>query len=313
MGAVAGAARARTGPACGSKAASGWSTGGWRSSTSRSWARSRCATARLTIVFNGCIYNHHELRAELRALGHEFRLAAATPRCCSRAGGEWGEDLPNHLYGMFAFVLHATAGARSSSATGSASSRCTWPSPAASLRAASTLPALLAAGGVDTRVDPVALHHYLSWHSVVPAPRTILRGVKKLPPATIRVIEPDGAARDRVYWDPPFERRLDVDDWPDALREALQRRRPAPHGGRRPGRDPALRRPGLLADRRAARARGPDRAGDVLDRLRGRRRPRGRRVRVLRPDRARVRHRPPPAADRPPPARRTRCRRRSRP
>jgi asparagine synthase (glutamine-hydrolysing) len=89
-------------------------------------------------------------------------------------------------------------------------------------RAASTLPALLAGGGVDTRVDPVALHHYLSWHAVVPAPRTILRGVEKLPAATIAVIEPDGRRRDRVYWDPPFERVMDVDDWPAAVREALR-------------------------------------------------------------------------------------------
>ena len=42
------------------------------------------------------------------------------------------------------------------------------------VRFASTLPALLAAGDVDTTLDPVALHHYMSWHSVVPAPRTIL-------------------------------------------------------------------------------------------------------------------------------------------
>ena len=72
-------------------------------------------------------------------------------------------------------------------------------------------------------MDPVALHHYLSWHSVVPAPRTILRGVSKVPPATVAGVEPDGRRRERVYWDPPFERRLDVDDWPGAVREALQR------------------------------------------------------------------------------------------
>jgi asparagine synthase (glutamine-hydrolysing) len=59
------------------------------------------------------------------------------------------------------------------------------------IRFASTLPALLAAGDVDTAVDTVALHHYLSWHSIVPAPRTILRGVRKLPPATVRVIATD--------------------------------------------------------------------------------------------------------------------------
>ena len=54
------------------------------------------------------------------------------------------------------------------------------------LRFASTLPALLAAGDVDTSIDKVALQHYMTFHSVVPAPRTILSGVRKLPPATIR-------------------------------------------------------------------------------------------------------------------------------
>ena len=70
------------------------------------------------------------------------------------------------------------------------------------LRVASTLPALLAGGGIDTRVNPVALHHYLSWHSVVPAPRTILRGVTKLPPATMLTVEPDGRRSERMYWNP---------------------------------------------------------------------------------------------------------------
>ena len=60
------------------------------------------------------------------------------------------------------------------------------------MRFASSLPALLAGGGVDTRIDPVALHHYLTFHSVVPPPRTILRGVSKIPPASLVAIEPDG-------------------------------------------------------------------------------------------------------------------------
>ena len=51
----------------------------------------------------------------------------------------------------------------------------------------------MAGGGVDTRVDPVALHHYLSFHSIVPAPRTILRGVRKLPPATVLISSRTGA------------------------------------------------------------------------------------------------------------------------
>src|SRR5690242_3995083 len=96
--------------------------------------------------------------------------------------------------------------------------------PGGGLRAASTLPALLAAGDVDTRVDPVALHHYLSWHSVVPAPRTILAGVRKLPPATLLVVEPDGTRRQREYWNPVHERveERSPEEWRDALLDALR-------------------------------------------------------------------------------------------
>ena len=91
----------------------------------------------------------------------------------------------------------------------------------------SHLPALLAAGDVDTSIDRYALHHYMTFHAVVPPPRTILNGVKKLPPATIRIIEADGKQRDRVYWDPPFARdpemaTLSPDDWRDRTLEALR-------------------------------------------------------------------------------------------
>jgi asparagine synthase (glutamine-hydrolysing) len=47
------------------------------------------------------------------------------------------------------------------------------------LRFASSLPALLTAGDIDTEIDPIALHHYMSFHAVVPAPMTILKGVRK--------------------------------------------------------------------------------------------------------------------------------------
>jgi asparagine synthase (glutamine-hydrolysing) len=102
-----------------------------------------------------------------------------------------------------------------------------------SLRFASSLPALVAAGGVDTEIDPVALHHYLTFHSVVPAPHTILRGVHKLPPGTIMRIEPDGKRTEETYWEPEFERSADRANWSDSeweeailasLRTAVERR-----------------------------------------------------------------------------------------
>ena len=65
----------------------------------------RDEAAGLTIVFNGCIYNHHELRGELIALGHSFRSLSDT-EVLLRGWVQWGEDLPSHLYGMFAFAIH---------------------------------------------------------------------------------------------------------------------------------------------------------------------------------------------------------------
>jgi asparagine synthase (glutamine-hydrolysing) len=87
--------------------------------------------------------------------------------------------------------------------------------------------ALLDAGGVDTELDRHALHHYLTFHSVVPAPRTIYQGVRKLPPATVRVIQPDGSHTDTVYWTPEFRRdpskaSWSVGDWEAALMDALR-------------------------------------------------------------------------------------------
>ena len=97
------------------------------------------------------------------------------------------------------------------------------------LRFASTLPALLAGGGTDTSIDrdrAGALHDAsTAWCR---APRTILNGVRKLPPATVRVVEPDGTATDHVYWAPEFSRdpdrrRLDRrSDWQEALLDALR-------------------------------------------------------------------------------------------
>jgi asparagine synthase (glutamine-hydrolysing) len=64
----------------------------------------------------------------------------------------------------------------------------------------------------------------MTFHSVVPAPRTILNGVRKLPPATIRMVTPDGTVRDRVYWEASFERDSSIAEaeWPELLHEKLR-------------------------------------------------------------------------------------------
>jgi asparagine synthase (glutamine-hydrolysing) len=181
-----------------------------------------------TVAFNGCIYNHHELRAELTALGYAFRSTSDTEVLL--VGWEaWGEGLLDRLKGMFAFALLEERTGRLVLVRDRLGIKPLYLAEPAGggLRVASTLPALLAGGGIDTSIDPVALHHYLSWHSVVPAPRTILNGVRKLPPATVMVVEPDGSRTERRYWDPPFARdpaRADwtAQDWTDAVRDGLE-------------------------------------------------------------------------------------------
>ena len=133
----------------------------------------------LTVAFNGCIYNYPQLRQELLAKGYRF-FSHSDTEVVLKGYREWGDRVVEHLYGMFAFAVTEVDSGRVLLARDRLGVKpLYWTETADALRFASSLPALLAAGGVDTEIDPVALHHYLSFHSVVPAPHTILRGVKK--------------------------------------------------------------------------------------------------------------------------------------
>ncbi|MER7441300.1 N-acetylglutaminylglutamine amidotransferase [Micromonospora avicenniae] len=181
----------------------------------------------LGLVFNGCIYNYPELREELRNAGYDFRSTSDT-EVILVAYAHWGERFVDHLVGMFAFGLVDQVRRRLVLARDRLGIKPLYLTETPDrLRFASSLPALLRAGDVDTGIDPVALHHYLSWHSIVPAPRTILRGVRKLPPATLRIVEADGRSRDERYWQPdyvrePAEAAMGARDWQAAVGEALR-------------------------------------------------------------------------------------------
>lgn len=181
----------------------------------------------LTIAFNGCIYNYPELRAELEGKGYSF-FSTGDTEVILKAWREWGEACVERFHGMFAFVLQERDSGRVVMARDRFGIKPLYLSETpARIRFSSFLPALLAAGDVDTSIDRVALHHYMSFHAVVPPPRTIVSGVRKLPPATIRVIEPDGTTRDTIYWNPPFGRdprdaSVSREEWADRVLDALR-------------------------------------------------------------------------------------------
>ncbi|HEY0836343.1 MAG TPA: N-acetylglutaminylglutamine amidotransferase [Azospirillum sp.] len=187
----------------------------------------------LAIVFNGCIYNYPELRAELEAKGYRF-FSHGDTEVLLKAYHAWGRRFVERLYGMFAFAIWERDSGRVTLGRDRLGIKPLYLAETPGrLRFASSLPALLAAGDVDTGIDPVALHHYMSFHAVVPAPLTILKGVRKLPPATLLTLEADGTRTEETYWTVEYgprdgDGRRSERDWRDAvlasLRKAVERR-----------------------------------------------------------------------------------------
>jgi asparagine synthase (glutamine-hydrolysing) len=188
----------------------------------------------LTIAFNGCIYNYEALREELSGMGYQFASHGDT-EVILKAWHAWGERALSRFHGMFAFAIHERDSGRTVFVRDRFGIKPLYYAEVdGALRFASSLPALVASGDVNTDIDRVALQHYMTWHAVVPPPRTIYQGVRKLPPATIRILDEEGAiVTEKTYWEPDFSRTPEEVEKPfeawrdevlDALRVAVRRR-----------------------------------------------------------------------------------------
>ena len=181
----------------------------------------------LAIVFNGCIYNYKDLRAELEIEGYSF-FSHGDTEVLLKAYHAWGPDFVSRLHGMFAFAIHERESGRVVLGRDRFGIKPLYYAPQnGRLRFASSLPALLAGGDVDTMIDRVALDNYMALHAVVPPPRTILEGVRKLPPATVRIVETDGRSKDTLYWSAHYEHdQADLAtsryEWRDRVLDALR-------------------------------------------------------------------------------------------
>lgn len=180
--------------------------------------------AELSLVFNGAIYNYRELRVELGRLGHRF-VSEGDTEVILKAWREWGEDCPEHLHGMFAFALwDARRQVLFCARDRFGIKPFYYALDGQRLRFASNTQALLAGGGIDTAIDPVGLHFQYSLHAVIPAPHTLLRGIRKLEPAHSLVVHADGRQQLRRYWELDARRPQQVlseDEWVEATRAAL--------------------------------------------------------------------------------------------
>jgi asparagine synthase (glutamine-hydrolysing) len=181
----------------------------------------------LALVFNGAIYNYRELRQELMGKGYRF-FSQGDTEVILKAYAEWGEQSVERLVGMFAiavwdirrrtlFLARDRFGIKPLYYS-RCGGRC--------FRFASNTQALLQASDVDTTIDPIALHHQLTLHAVIPAPRTILQGIRKIPPASTVTIDERGHEQHRVYWRlnalRPTQPHTEI-EWLEALQEGLLR------------------------------------------------------------------------------------------
>ncbi len=176
---------------------------------------------RITVVYNGEIYNYRELRDELAARGHRFATQSDT-EVIVHGYEEWGDGILDRLNGMFAIAL--------------------WDGHDRSLRLVrdrlgikplyyydegtrlifgSEIKAILAHADVPREVSPTGLCNFLAYgHSV--APDTIYCGVRKLLPGHLLVADAAGV-RVRAWWDPEpaADGTVSDDEWVHRVRELL--------------------------------------------------------------------------------------------
>jgi asparagine synthase (glutamine-hydrolysing) len=162
------------------------------------------------VTYNGEIYNHPELRCELQKFGHEFRSRTDT-EVILHGYEQWGaEGLLDRLRGMFAFGLwDERRGLLLARDRLGIKPLYYHLNPSARvLLFASEVRAVLKSGCVTAERDPDALIGFLLGGSV-PAPRTVVKGVRSLLPGHFLTWRLDGAAAIHKYWD----LRQEVADW----------------------------------------------------------------------------------------------------
>jgi asparagine synthase (glutamine-hydrolysing) len=156
------------------------------------------------VVFNGEIYNHHELRRELEARGVRFRSRSDT-EAIVRGYEAWGDGVVERLDGMFALALWDRRRRRLLVARDRAGKKPLFYSTAGGdFRCASTV-AALHASGLRSALAASSLPMYLAY-GFVPAPSTLHQDVEQLAPASRLVVEAGAAPRIDAYWRPQFGR-----------------------------------------------------------------------------------------------------------
>jgi asparagine synthase (glutamine-hydrolysing) len=170
---------------------------------------SHCASQPMTnedgtlwVVFNGEIYNHAEIRAELEQRGgHLWTTHHSDTEVILHAFEEWGIDCIHRFRGMFAIALWDTKRRELWLIRDRIGIKPLYYSVHhGRITFASEIKALLQDPDQKREVDEEAFYHYLSFLAT-PAPSTLFSGIRKLPGGTWLRVSENGDIRETRYWD----------------------------------------------------------------------------------------------------------------
>ena len=164
----------------------------------------------VVIVFNGEVYNYAPLTEELLARGHRFRTRSDT-EAMVHAYEEYGDDCVHRFRGMFGFAIWDRRRRRLLVARDRLGVKPVYYHVGAGFLAfASEVKALLELPQVPRELDEEAFEQYLALR-YVPGPRTMFRGIRKLPPGH-RLVYEAGRVKVERYWDVSFQEETSSSD-----------------------------------------------------------------------------------------------------
>jgi len=179
---------------------------------------------RFVITFNGEIYNHEQVRGQLRERGHHFRSRTDTEVVLA-AFAQWGTAALERLVGMFALAIWDRDLRTLTLARDRLGEKPLYYAHLGDrLVFGSEIAAVTAVPWVPSSIDPAATRLFLAYRDV-PAPWTIHRSIRKLPPAHLMQFH-DGRMSIQQYWRPMEQLsqprlRLDATEALEALQDLL--------------------------------------------------------------------------------------------